>query len=118
MARTNLRRVFTLTAQPEGPTGREMEQIAKEIVEVAQENAAEILPKLVSVAPTVLDDIDFVRRGREIRIGIRAATGPEGRIARYMAAKENREHIWLTPAVEEVLSRHRNVTSTLGIPVV
>lgn len=118
MARTNLRRVFTLTALPEGPTGREMDQIAQQIVEAAQENAAEILPNLVRQAPEVLNDIDFVRRGREIRIGIRPAPGSEGRVARYLASKENREHIWLTPAVEEVMAKHRNVTTTLGIPVV
>lgn len=114
MARTNLRRVFTLTAQPEGPTGREMEQIAKEIVDVAQDNAAVIMHKLVSTNPEVLNSIDFVRRGREVRIGIRN----EGPVSRYLAGKENREHIWLTPAVEQVLAKHRNITTTLGIPVI
>ena len=114
MARTNLRRVFTLTAQPEGPTGREMEQIAEEIVAQAQDNASIIMHKLVSVHPEVLQSIDFVRRGREIRIGIR----DEGPVSRYLVGKENREHIWLAPAVDEVLAQHRNVTSTLGIPVI
>lgn len=117
MARRNLRRIFTLTAQPEGPTGRQMERIAEEIVEEARENAGRILHRLVDIHPEVLHTIQFARHGREIRVGIRPDR-PAGsnNIAFYLASKEEREHVWLTPAVEEVMLRHPHVTATVGIP--
>ena len=103
----NLRRIYTLTTQPEGPTGREMEAIAQQIVETAQENAGRILHRLVSKHPEVLQTIQYVRRGNEFTIGIRPdrPAGPNN-IAFYLAAKEAREHVWLRPAVEQVMLQH------------
>ena len=115
VTRKNLRRIYTLTAQPEGPTGREMEKIAEEIVEVAQENATDILFNLVSKHPEILNTIQFTRRGREIVVGIRPDKSFEdGPAAYYLASKEQREHIWLTPAVEEVMNRHPHITASFG----
>lgn len=118
MARTNLRRVYTLTSQPEGPTGRELDKIAQDIVELAQENAAEILHNLVKSDPTVLDTIQAVRRGNEIVVGIRP-DGPRGdrqhQGGYYLAAKEAREHVWLEPAVEAIMREHKLSHKQVGI---
>jgi hypothetical protein len=114
MSRTNLRRVFTLTGQAEGPTGRELNQIAEEIVELARENADKILHKLTKTHPEILDQIQFVRRGNELRIGVRS--DGMGQTAFYLASKEAREHVWLEPAVEAVMRRHRGLTAVRGIP--
>lgn len=109
MARINRRRVYTLTSQPEGPTGRELDQIADEIVELARENAAEIYHRLVRSNPAMLDTIQAVRRGNEIIVGVRP-DGPRGdrqfKGAYDLAAKEAREHVWLEPAVEAVMREH------------
>jgi hypothetical protein len=74
-----------------------------------------ILHKLVAIHPEVLNTIEAVRRGNEIRVGIRPDR-PAGtdNIAFYLAQKEEREHIWLLPAVEEVMSRHQHFTATQG----
>lgn len=108
MARRNLRRLYTLTQQPEGPTGRVLDSIADDIVETARENAGKILHHLVAKHPEVLNLIEARRRGNEIIIGIRPDR-PAGtnNIAYYLAQKEAREHIWLQPAVEEAMFFHR-----------
>lgn len=117
MARKNLRRLYTLTAQPEGPTGRQLERIAEEIVEAARENAGEILHRLRDVDPTFLDTIQFVRRGDEIRVGVRPDMEPGPKNAAFfLATKEAKEHVWLTPAVEEVMGRHKHLLAVRGIP--
>ena len=67
----NLRRLYTITQAPNGPTGRELERIAQDIVADARENAGEFFPQLVMKHPEVLNTIQYVRRGNEIRIGIR-----------------------------------------------
>ena len=103
-----------MTGQAEGPTGRELDRIAEEIVELARENADVILHKLTSTHPEILDQIQFARHGREIRVGVRS--DGMGQTAFYLASKEAREHVWLEPAVETVMRRHRGVHAVRGFP--
>lgn len=100
----NLRRLYTLTQAPDGPTGKKLEQIAKDIVLQARENAFEFSPAFLSKHPEVLNTIQYVRRGNEIRIGIRPdmPAGPKN-YAYFLASKEAKEHNWLEPAVEDVM---------------
>lgn len=125
MKRKNLRRIYTLTAAPDGPTGREMEELAKEVVFAARQNADDIMHNYTKQNPRMLFAIDHVRRGREIRIGIRN----EGPISVYLHDKAlhrvNARSVeqwpgvgWLQAAIDEVmlLRGPRGVGVVKGIP--
>lgn len=93
-----------------------MEEIAQEIVDEAQDLAGEILHRLVAIHPEVLNTIQFTRRGKEIVVGIRPDRPPgPNNIAFYLAQKEAREHVWLEPAVREVMRRHKNIRKFVNI---
>lgn len=78
-----------------GPIGQEIRKRAETVVEVARQNVNVIMARSpINVSP----DVDFeIRPDLSAVIGIRNT----GSITQYLAAKEGREHVWLTPALAE-----------------
>lgn len=101
MAKLNPRALADLLEAEDGPVGRLIAQNAQAIVDAARLNARTIVHSMPE-APweAVAAAIDFEQHGTEATIGIR----DEGRIARYLAAKEAREGVILRRAVLDVLS--------------
>ena len=80
----------------QGPVGREIRRRAEEVVVRARQNVGFIMARS---AVAISQDVGFAL-GPDLTaiIGIRNT----GRQTEYLAAKEVREAVWLTPALAEV----------------
>lgn len=101
MAKINQRQMTVLFSTV-GPVEQLLEFRTREVVALAQDNVREIMRNFQGNIESILDDIDYeiIVEGTTIEaiVGIRA----NDKIAQYLADKEDREQVWLLPAVEQV----------------
>jgi hypothetical protein len=87
-----------LLASEQGPVGHGLVEMAQAIVDMAEDNIDIIMWRVPSDVSRAVD-YEYFEDTASVAIGIRS----EGTISEYLAEKEDREHVWLTPALEEEL---------------
>ena len=85
---------------PEGPVARNIETRAQRVAQLAQQNARVIMQRYAGDAGSFIGY--RLEQGAE---GIQAVVGiqDQGKIASYLSEKEERERVWLVPALRDGL---------------
>jgi hypothetical protein len=81
-----------------GPVGRRVDLLAQRVATHARDNAAVIVPATRNFP-------DFISvRVQQVAGELEAIVHTDdGKIAKYLAAKEEREHVWFGPALTDAL---------------
>ena len=102
MGHINQRNMNTLLFSLRNPVYEKLDDLGQELVQLAQQNVGEIMRNYSGNTELLLGAIDYeiIEAGflLELRVGIH----DEGPITRYLADKEDREHSWLQPALDQV----------------
>lgn len=102
MGTINQRNAAQLLFSLRSPVFETLDDLGQELVHAARANAGEIMRNFSGNTDALLEAIDYeiIQTGflLELRVGIH----DEGPITRYLADKEDREHSWLQPALDEV----------------